>query len=282
MPELPEVETIRRSLEKVILGKRIHEDLLNICGISKEDWFRAVKYIGQFRRGIFCWAMGLTHHAHGVDNILALSNIALAKGWLGRPGVGLLPIRGHSNVQGVGSCGVTPSLKKAFKEKMEKIYNIQIPDQTGQDTYSSMVAAFEGKIKAAFFLGGNLYASNPDSRWSSEALRRILFSFTVTTKLNRGHVWGKGRTSIIVPALARDEENQSTSQESMFSFVRLSEGGSPAVEGEMRSEVDIIATLAQKILPKNGFDWSSLRSHQRLREEIAKVVPGYEKNGSHE
>ena len=265
-------EELKRNLDQQNI-----DDLLNLCGVPKEAWYQALRYIGQSRRGIFCWAMGLTQHVHGVDNILALANLALARGWLGKPGAGLLPIRGHSNVQGVGSCGVTPGLKKAFKEKMEELYHIQIPEKAGKDTYHSMVAAQEGKIKAAFFLGGNLYASNPDLKWASEALQRIPFCLNVTTKMNDGHVWGRGKTSIIVPALARDEEHQSTTQESMFNFVRISEGGTPNIEGEMRSEVDIIATLAETILPPNGFDWHSLRSHQMLREEIAKVVPGYQK-----
>jgi anaerobic selenocysteine-containing dehydrogenase len=124
-------------------------------------------------------------------------------------------------------------------------------------------------------LGGNLFASNPDREWSAAALRRIPFSLSVTTKLNEGHVHGRGRTAIIMPALARDEESQATTQESMFNFVRLSDGGTPAVAGEMRSEVEIIAALAELILPAGRFDWPSLRSHRRLREEMAKVVPGF-------
>src|SRR6185436_9261945 len=118
------------------------------------------------RRGIFCWAMGLTHHAHGVDNVLALANLALARGWLGRAGCGLLPIRGHSNVQGVGSCGVTPTLKQAFAARLADLYGITVPVGAGQDTYASMVAAAEGRVRVAVLLGGNLFASNPDRSWA--------------------------------------------------------------------------------------------------------------------
>jgi anaerobic selenocysteine-containing dehydrogenase len=100
-------------------------------------------------------------------------------------------------------------------------------------------------------------------------------SITLTTKLNEGHVHGRGRTAIVLPVLARDEESQATTQESMFNYVRLSEGGPPAVPGDMRSEVDVIASLAEAILPAGRFDWSALRSHRALRAAIAAVVPGF-------
>lgn len=89
------------------------DDLLRGCGLTRSDIDRCADLIAEAESGILMWAMGLTHHAHGTDNILALANLALARGWLGRPGAGLLPIRGHSNVQGVGSMGVSPLLKKS-------------------------------------------------------------------------------------------------------------------------------------------------------------------------
>ncbi len=251
------------------------EELIERSGVARAEIDRAVALLGAARRGVFCWAMGLTHHAHGVDNVLALANLALARGWLGRPGCGLLPIRGHSNVQGVGSCGVTPGLKQAFAAKLQELYGITVMPGVGQDTYSSLVAAAEGRIQACVLLGGNLFASNPDRAWAAAALRKIPTSIAITTKLNEGHVQGRGRTAIILPVLARDEEAQATTQESMFNLVRLSEGGTPAVAGEMRSEVEVIASLAELILPPGRFDWSALRSHRRLREEMAKVVPGF-------
>src|ERR1043166_6010617 len=97
-------------------------ELVERSGVVRAEIDQAVVLLAGARRGVFCWAMGLTHHAHGVDNVLALANLALARGWLGRPGAGLLPIRGHSNVQGVGSCGVSPTLKAAFAARMEASY----------------------------------------------------------------------------------------------------------------------------------------------------------------
>jgi molybdopterin-dependent oxidoreductase alpha subunit len=252
------------------------DELGRVSGLSREEIDRAIRLIADARSGVFLWAMGLTQHAHGCDNILALANLALARGWLGRPGAGLLPIRGHSNVQGVGSVGVTPALKEAFARKLEELYDIHVPADPGQDTFTTMKEAAAGKIRACVLLGGNLFASNPDRAWARASLRRIPFSVSLTTKLNEGHVHGRGKTAIILPVLARDEESEPTTQESMFNFVRFSEGGRPAVKGEMRSEVDVIASLASRILPEGKIDWSGFRSHRRLREEIGRVVPGYE------
>src|SRR5207248_571833 len=169
------------------------DDRARCSGVARAEIERAVALLGAARRGVFCWAMGLTHHAHGVDNVLALANLALARGWLGRPGCGLLPIRGHSNVQGVGSCGATPSLKQAFAAKLQELYGITVVPGAGQDTYSSLVAAAEGRIQACVLLGGNLFASNPDRAWAAAALRKIPTSIAITTKLNEGHVQGRAR-----------------------------------------------------------------------------------------
>lgn len=251
------------------------DSLLGACGLSRQEIDRAVRMLLGAKRGIFLWAMGLTHHEHGVRNVLALANLALARGWLGKPGCGLLPIRGHSNVQGIGSVGVTPMLKEAFAKRMQELYGVAPQPKAGLDTFASVEAAAAGRVKAAFLLGGNLFASNPDRPWASAALRRIGFTVYLTTKLNEGHVHGRGGTSVVLPVLARDEEGQPTTQESMFNYVRLSEGGKPSVEGEMRSEVDVIASLAERILPEGRFDWSRLRSHSELRRAIAGVVPGF-------
>jgi molybdopterin-dependent oxidoreductase alpha subunit len=258
------------------LANTTWDELTARCGVSREQIDAAAAMLVKAQRGIFCWAMGLTHHVHGVDNVLSLSNLALARGWLGRPGCGLLPIRGHSNVQGVGSVGVNPTLKKTFADRLHEAYGIEATDITGWDTYRSMEAARDGHVDVAFMMGGNLYASNPDLQWAKESLEKIPFSVYVSTKFNEGHVHGRGQTTIVLPPLARDEETQPTTQESMFNFVRLSDGGAEPPSSEMRSEVDIIATLAERILPENRFDWNELRSHKNLREQIARVVPGYE------
>lgn len=245
-------------------------------GVARADLDAAVEMILGARRGILLWAMGLTHHAWGTDAILSLANVALARGWLGRPGCGLLPIRGHSNVQGLGTVGVTPALKEGFARRLREVYGVTAPDAPGLDTYAAMEAAHAGRIRAALLLGGNLWGSNPDGDWARAALERVGTMLHLSTKLNQGHLHGRAGETLIAPVLARDEEEQATTQESMFSYVRLSEGGKPAIEGEPRSEVEILAKLAEDILPAGRFDWSALRSHRQLRARMAETVPGLE------
>lgn len=253
--------------------------LVDASGVSRDQIDAAVDMIVAAPSAIFMWAMGLTHHAYGTDNVRALGNIALARGFLGRPGSGLMPIRGHSNVQGIGSVGVSPTMKSAFAKAMADIYGIDADLPPGLDTFASMNASHRGEIDVALMLGGNLWASNPDSPWASEALARIDTVISLTTKLNQGHVHGRGATTVILPVLARDEEEQATTQESMFNYVRLSEGGDPNVAGEMRSEVAVLADLAHRILPADRFDWHDITSHDALRQSIARTVPGYTEAG---
>ncbi len=150
--------------------------IVEACGVPRAELDVVVRALTNARRGIFLWAMGLTHHANGVENIEALANLALARGWLGRAGCGLLPIRGHSNVQGVGSVGVSPALRDAFARGLEARYGIAPTLQPGQHTYASMEAAAAGRVQAALLLGGNLFASNPDRAWAAAALRAIPFT----------------------------------------------------------------------------------------------------------
>jgi molybdopterin-dependent oxidoreductase alpha subunit len=245
-------------------------------GVPRAQLERAAEIVGDARHGILMWAMGLTHHEHGVDNIGALGNLALARGWLGRPGAGLMPIRGHSNVQGVGSVGFSPAVKTAFAEAMERHYGVRAAAEPGLDTFGSMVAAHEGRIDTAILLGGNLWGSNPDLAWAGEALRRIGTTASITTKLNPGHVHGRGETAFVLPVLARDEEHQSTTQESMFNFVRLSDGGQSAPEGELKSEVEVVCALAARVLPDGPFPFERMTDHRAVREAIARVVPGWD------
>jgi molybdopterin-dependent oxidoreductase alpha subunit len=249
------------------------DELAREAGVERAELDAAVDMILGARRGIVLWAMGLTHHAWGTDAILALGNLALARGWLGRPGAGLVPIRGHSNVQGLGTVGVTPALKEAFARRLHDVYGVAPLATPGLDTYAAMEAAHAGRIRAALLLGGNLWGSSPDGPWARDALGRVGTTLYLSTKLNQGHAHGRGAETLIAPVLARDEEEQPTTQESMFNFVRLSTGGRPSVEGELASEVEILASLAERILPPGRFDWAGLRSHRALRARIAETVP---------
>jgi len=250
--------------------------LLAACGVPAGQIDAAVERVCAARCGLIAWAMGITQHAHGVGNVHALANLALARGWVGRPGGGLLPIRGHSNVQGVGSVGVTPALKSEFARRLGELYGVQLPSSPGLHTLASIEAAAEGRIDSALLLGGNLFSATPDRRFAAAAMRRIGTTVFISTKLNESHVHGRGRTLLVLPALARDEESQCTTQESMFNYVRVSDGGMPAASADMRSEVAILARLAALVLPAGPVDFGALTDHAAIRAAIARVVPGYE------
>jgi molybdopterin-dependent oxidoreductase alpha subunit len=216
--------------------------------------------------------MGITHHAHGVHNVQAIANLALTRGMIGRQGAGLLPIRGHSNVQGIGSVGVTPGLKKAVMSALETELGVKAPATRGLDTMGCVIASAEGKLKVGISLGGNLFGSNPDADYAARALQNLDLVVYMSTTLNTGHVHGRGKETIILPVLARDEEPEATTQESMFNFVRLSDGGPSRHEGP-KSEVAVIADIAHAI--DNTLDWDALRRHRSIREAISKIIPGY-------
>jgi len=229
-------------------------------------------------RAVFAWAMGITHHAHGVSNVQAIANLAMTRGMLGRPGCGLLPIRGHSNVQGVGSVGVKPQLKKAVLEALEARLGVVSPTSEGLDTMGCIIAASEGRLKVGLCLGGNLFGSNPDAEFAARALQRLELVAYLSTTLNTGHVLGRAKETVVFPVLARDEEPEPTTQESMFNYVRLSDGGPPRHAGP-RSEVSVIADIGEALDDDDILDWASMRRHGTIRQAIAEVIPGYQAIG---
>ena len=246
-------------------------------GVSQNDIDAIAERYAAAKNVVFSWTMGVTHHVHGVQNVQAIANLALMRGMVGRPNAGLLPIRGHSNVQGIGSVGVTPKLKDAIFERLENEYSVALPTSAGLDTLGCMEAAHDKKLKMGFCLGGNLYGSNPDSKFAAASLSQLDSMVFLSTTLNTGHAHGLSGETIILPVLARDEEPQPTTQESMFNYVRLSDGGPRRLEGP-RSEVEVIAQIAECVLADTTtIDWKSMQDTGRIRSAISKVVPGYDK-----
>ncbi len=251
-------------------------EITRLSGVSTDEIQQMAKQYASSRAAVFAWTMGITHHAVGVQNVQAIANLALMRGMVGRPGAGLLPIRGHSNVQGMGSVGVTPQLKQAVFERLQQDFGLQLPEATGLDTMGCMEAAAEKRMKIGFSLGGNLYGSNPDASFAAAALQRLEMAVYLSTTLNTGHAHGTADETIILPVLARDEESQPTTQESMFSYVRLSDGGPHRHQGP-RGEVQIIAEIAQQTLGDAGpIDWNAMQRHSSVREAIGKIVPGFD------
>ena len=233
---------------------------------------------------IFCWAMGITHVKGGVDGVRMIANVAIARGMVGKKGAGLLPLRGHSNVQGMGTIGVVPTLNKEMEEVIENALGISLPSAIdspnfrGGDTMACMEASFEGEIDYAMCLGGNLLGANPDTEFAMQAFSKIKLVSYMSTTLNQGHFLGRGVETVILPMRVRDEETQITTQESMFSYVRRSEGGVQRHQGP-RSEVDVLADIASDGI--GVIDWKQFKDHDTIRQLIAKCVSGFDPHHEH-
>lgn len=253
-------------------------DIEASSGVSRSSIEESATTFLAAKNVVIGWTMGITHHLHGVENVKMIANLALTRGMVGRPNAGLMPIRGHSNVQGLGSVGVTPTLKKALLERFEQRLGVKAPTSPGLDTMACMDAASRGEMRAALCLGGNLFGSNPDARFAEDAMQKLDLVAYLSTTLNTGHAWGRAKETLILPVLPRDEEPQPTTQESMFSFVRLSAGGPPRVAAA-RSEVSILVEIARRVLGESvagSLNWSDLHSHSAVRKLIAELIPGLE------
>ncbi|MEX2169331.1 MAG: FdhF/YdeP family oxidoreductase [Pirellulales bacterium] len=267
------------------------DEIVGKSGVPREQIDEIAKYYAASKQAVFSWTMGITHHVHGVENVQAIANLALLRGMVGKPGTGLLPIRGHSNVQGIGSMGVAPKLKDAVFDRLQSHFGVELPTTPGRDTMACIEGAASGELKVGFCLGGNLYGSNPDASFAEKALSNLDLVVYLNTTLNTGHARGLARETIILPVLARDEEPQPTTQESMFNYIRLSDGG-PRRHNGPRSEVEIIAVIAEQTFaslsdnpksqipnPKSVIDWRSMQDTGKIRDAIAKIVPGFEQIG---
>lgn len=245
-------------------------------GVTREAIVRIAETYMAARNVVIGWTMGITHHVHGVENVQMIANFALLRGMIGRAHAGLMPIRGHSNVQGVGSVGVTPQLKQTILARFEQRLGVQAPTSPGLDTMACIEAAGRGEMQAALCLGGNLFGSNPDATFAAQALGNLDLIAYMATTLNTGHAWGTAKETLVLPVLPRDEEPQPTTQESMFSYVRLSDGG-PARYPGPRSEVSVLADLGRRVLGDGGpVRWTELESHARIRALMADLIPGFE------
>lgn len=251
-------------------------DIERGAGVDRPAITALARKIASARNAVFAWGMGVTHHVHGSETVEAIACLALLTGQIGRPGAGLLPLRGHSNVQGIGTIGVKPVLPADVFAAIEREFGLRLPTGKGYDTLAALEAARAGNIEAAVIMGGNLLEATPDRAFAREALGRIGFRLFLTTTLNRGHVEGMEDGEVIVlPVTARDEEWEPTTQESMFNFVRLSDGGIHRLDN-VRPEVAILADLAQRLLPESPIDFAPFARHRRIREAIAQTIPGLE------
>ncbi|MEO5805181.1 FdhF/YdeP family oxidoreductase [Devosia sp.] len=252
------------------------DDVTAACGISRDEIEHIARQYGRAKNAVFAWGMGMTHHLHGVANVEAIANLALLRGMIGKRFSGLLPLRGHSNVQGIGTIGVKPVLAKDVLAKMETAFGMRFPEEKGMDTMACLKSAERGEIDSAVIMGGNLWGATPDTAFASRAVEAIGFKLFLTTTLNMGHVNGLGEGEVLVlPVTARDEEWQPTTQESMFNYVRLSDGGIRRLSN-VRPESHILCDIGKRVLPDCPIDFTAFAQHSKVREAIAAIVPGLE------
>jgi molybdopterin-dependent oxidoreductase alpha subunit len=246
------------------------------CGVAEADIRRVAATYARRKNVVFAWGMGMTHHLHGVGNVESIANLALLRGMVGRRFAGLLPLRGHSNVQGIGTIGVKPVVSAEVFAAMEKAFGVTLPRAKGFDTMAGLQAAARGDIDAAVIMGGNLWGATPDRAFATRAMESVGFKLFLTTTLNRGHVHGVGDGEVLVlPVTARDEEWSPTTQESMFNFVRLSDGGIERLDN-VRPETVILCDLAERLLPRSPIPFARFKEHSEVRRAIAATVPGLE------
>lgn len=263
------VDEYLQDLEQTDIGS-----LLEMTGITKNEMLELADYLLAGKNVIFAWAMGLTHQEWGVETIRSVSNLALLIGQIGAEGRGLLPLRGHSNVQGIGSMGVAPKLSPEVVDSLAEIMNVSVPEKQGKDTYDSMMAAYNNEIDLALMLGGNLYGANPDLSWAEKSLSRIPLTIYVSTTLNLGHFHGRGKSSLILPVRARNEDKQSTTQESMFNYVRLSDGGFDAPSDKLPTEVELFSKIGKALYADSTIPWTKFEDYHKIRDFISKTIPG--------
>jgi len=232
---------------------------------------------------IICWAMGLTQQTHGVATIQDAVNLLLLQGMIGKPGAGVCPVRGHSNVQGDRTMGIWEKMPEAFLAALDAEFGIRSPREHGLDAVDSIRAMRDGTASVFVGMGGNLVSATPDTETTEAALRHCALTVQVSTKLNRSHLV-TGRAALILPSLGRTDKDvqagrkQQVTVEDSMSMVHLSRGGLTPASEQLRSEVAIVCGIAQALFgPGHAVPWAEFSAdYDRIRDSIARVIPGFE------
>ena len=257
------------------------EELLPQTGLQLDTIQKATELVINNEKVIFCWAMGLTQHKNGVDNIRELVNILLLKGSIGKKGAGTCPVRGHSNVQGDRTMGIWEKMPDTFLDKLAAEFQFKAPKKHGFDVVRSIQAMHEKRAKVFFGMGGNFISATPDTEYTAKALRNCNLTVHVSTKLNRSHLI-HGKKALILPCLGRSEKDiqktgiQFISTENSMGVVQKSEGNATPCSDFLLSEPAIVAGLAKATLYNSNTEWEKLISnYDFIRDKIEKVVPGF-------
>ena len=252
-------------------------------GLDREQITRAARMFADSPATVTCWAMGITQHRNSVTTIKEIVNVALLQGNLGRPGAGLCPVRGHSNVQGDRTMGIWERPPAALLDGIRAEFGFEPPREHGYDTVAAIEALRDGEVDVFFALGGNFVSASPDTEVTEAAMRNAALTVQVSTKLNRSHVV-TGGTALVLPVLGRSEidrtggREQRVSVEDSMSAVHTSRGPLEPASPLLRSEVDVVCSLALATLgADHPVPWATLRDdYSEIRRRISRVVPGCE------
>ncbi len=265
------------------LDRQNFQQLVQESGVPEAQIREAASLLIENSKIIICWAMGLTQHKNGVDNIREMVNLLLLKGSIGKPGAGTCPVRGHSNVQGDRTMGIWEKPPQAFLDRLESNYGFKPPQKHGHDVVAAIKAMYQGKASVFVAMGGNFLSATPDTELTAQALRNCQLTVQVSTKLNRSHLI-TGQTAIILPCLTRSEQDhqaggsQFVSVENSMGVVSASQGNLRPLSTQLKSEVAIIAGLAQATLPASlampWEDWA--KDYDLIRTQIQENIPGFE------
>ncbi|MFJ3901899.1 FdhF/YdeP family oxidoreductase [Streptomyces sp. NPDC090025] len=258
------------------------DETLAATGLGRAEIERALEMVLASERTIVCWAMGLTQHKHAVPTIREVVNLLLLRGAVGRPGAGVCPVRGHSNVQGDRTMGIFERPAAAFLDALDKEFGIVSPRHHGFDVVRSIQALRDGTAKVFFAMGGNFVGATPDTEVTEAAMRNARLTVHVSTKLNRSHAV-TGTRALILPTLGRTDKDvqksgkQFVTVEDSMGLVHASRGNLPPAGPRLLSEPAIVARLARAVLgAASATPWEEFEAdYATIRDRIARVIPGF-------
>lgn len=264
------------------LNKHSEQELLELCGVEEKLIDEAVTLLAKKSKIIICWAMGLTQHKNGVENIKECVNLLLLKGSLGKPGAGTCPVRGHSNVQGDRSVGIMHFVSKELNAAIKKTFGFDAPDHAGVDVVKAIPAMYEGKAKIFVGLGGNFVSAASDTEYTAKALQNCDLTVQISTKLNRSHLI-TGKTALILPTLGRSDKDLKDGKQRHFTVensmgvVHQSKGFLDPISDDIKSEPEIVAGISSAYFKGNHpVKWKLLGSnYELLREKLGEVISAF-------
>jgi len=258
------------------------DEIVSVAGLPRADIETAARLYAKAERPIICYGMGITQHRHGTGNVQQLANLLLLRGNIGKEGAGICPLRGHSNVQGDRTVGITEIPSQGFLDSLERVFGIKAPREHGHGAVHAVEAMRDGRSKALICLGGNLPTAMPDPQVCYEAMRNLDLSVHIATKLNRSHLM-VCKNTFILPCLGRTELDiqatgpQSVTVEDSMSMVHASRGTLPPASSLLKSEPAIVAGIAKATLPDSKIDWDDfIADYNRIRDAIEAVFPDFE------